>query len=223
MSEPTGEDRTLREVFASLTDTPSDERSCPAAERLVESVDGRLSPEEDREIILHIGECAACSAAWWMARETSEDAHAVSGTTVPRVRAPAFRSWPALAAAAVLIILVGVTVYQVLQPEQPAEPVFRSQQEDWLSSQVPADRALPRDACELLWTAGPPGTTYEVTVTDEDLAVLAVAAGLADTGYQVDPKALGDLAPGAAILWRVTAQLPDGSRISSETFRTTVE
>jgi hypothetical protein len=223
MREPTPEEQRLREAFASLTDTPPDDGSCPSPERIVESADGRLRPPEDREVILHIGECAACSAAWWLARETSEDAQAGSGATLPRARTPALRGWPALAAAALLILLVGVTVYQVLQPRQPAEPVFRSQQEAWLTSQLPAGQPLPRDACTLRWTAGPPETTYDITVTSEDLEALATAAGLAGPDYRVDPEALADLTPGAAILWRVTAHLPDGGRHSSETFRTIVE
>jgi hypothetical protein len=211
------EEQRLREIFAALEDVPNDGADCPAAERIIDSADGRLGPEENRDIIRHIGECAACSTAWWVARETGEKAEASS------VRTPVLRGWPALAAAAVLVLMVGIVGHRLLQPRHPTEPVYRVQEETWLTSQLPADLPLPRDECILRWAAGPPGTGYDITVTDENLTVLASAMGLSDAEYRVGPDALSELSPGESILWRVTARLPDGNRERSATFTSVIE
>ena len=73
----------------------------------------------------------------------------------------------------------------MLQPRQPTEAVYRSQEDNWLTSQLPDDLPLPRDAFILRWAAGPPGTTYDVTITDEDLEALAGATRLSVTEYEI--------------------------------------
>ena len=211
------EEQRLREIFAALEDVPKDGADCPAAERIIDSADGLLDHEENRDIIRHIGECAACSTAWWVARETGEKAEASS------VRTSVLRGWPALAAAAVLVLMVGIVGHRMLQPRLPTEPVYRVQEETWLTSQLPADLPLPRDECILRWAAGPLGTSYDITVTDEDLTVLAAALRLSDAEYRVSPDALAELSPGSTILWRVTARLPDGNRERSATFTSVIE
>jgi hypothetical protein len=211
------EAKRLREIFAALEDVPKGGALCPPAEKILDSADGRLAAEVNEEVVRHIGECAACSTAWWMARETSDKVEK------HQTGKPVLRSWPALAAAAVLVLAFGVVGQRLLQPGQPAEGVYRAQETSWLTSALPADLPLPRDECELRWTSGPPGTTYDITVTDEDLEVLASQSGLAELSYRLEPETLAQLPPGAKILWRVTARLPDGGRQSSKTFSTITE
>jgi anti-sigma factor RsiW len=211
------EEQRLREIFAALEDVPERGALCPPAERIVDSADGRLDAEDNRDVIRHIGECAACSAAWWMAREMAGEPEA------RRSRTLAFPGWPALAAAAVLVVAVAVVGQHWLRPRQPAEAVYRAQEESWLASRVPAGMPLPRNACTLQWTAGPTGTTYDITVASEDLDVLASASALTEPLYSIAPEALATLPADATILWRVTAHLPDGGRLSSKTFMTDIE
>jgi hypothetical protein len=211
------EEQRLREIFAALEDVPKNGADCPAAERIVDSADGRLDSGENRDIIRHIGDCAACSTAWWVARETGEKEAALS------VRTSVLRGWPALAAAAVLVLMVGIVGQRLLQPRHPTEPVYRVQEKTWLTSRLPADLRLPRDECILRWTAGPLGTSYDITVTDEDLTVLAADLRLSDAEYRVSQDVLSELSPGSIILWRVTARLPDGNRERSATFTTVIE
>jgi len=223
MTGSTERDARLREAFASLTDVPGEGRRCPPAERIIDSADGRLDPDRNREVIRHIGECAACSTAWWLARETTERTGAMRveepSTGVRRVRS----HWPALAAAAVLVLAAGLVGYRMLFPSAPDEPVFRIQGDTWLSSALPNDQPVSREGCVLRWTAGPEGTTYDIMVTDEDLELLSTASGLPEPEHRIDPDFLSGLPPGAKILWQVTAHTPDGTRIRSATFTTAVE
>jgi hypothetical protein len=223
MSDRRAWEERLRAAFAARTDLPGDAHDCPDVERILDSVDGRLGAAENQAVIRHLGECAACSAAWWMAREMAEapQPEAVPrpavGLTVLRQR------WVPLAAAAVLVALVGMAAFHLLRPRETAPPVYREQEEAWLASALPPGQPLARTDGLLRWTAGPAGTTYDLQVTDADLEILATAWRLAQAEYRLYPEALEGVAPGAVIHWRVTAHLPDGRRAVSHTFVTIVE
>lgn len=213
----------LRAAFAARTGLAGDTHDCPDVERILDSVDGRLGAAENRAVIRHLGECAACSTAWWTAREM---AGAPQPDAVPRPAAGLAvlrQRWVPLAAAAVLIAVAGMTTFHLLRPREAAPPVYREQEEAWLASALPSGETLVRTDGLLHWTAGPEGTTYDLQVTDADLEILATAWRLNQAEYRLDPEALAGLAPGAAIHWRVTAHLPDGRQTVSRTFITTME
>ena len=82
---------------------------------------------------------------------------------------------------------------------------------------------MPRIDRVLRWTAGPEGTTYGLRLTTEDLAPLVEVLRLEQPEYRVDPRVLEGIPQGDAVLWRVTAHLPDGRRVASRTFTTPLE
>lgn len=82
--------------------------------------------------------------------------------------------------------------------------------------------AARRADFSLNWTPGPPGTTYDVVVTDESGRPLASATALARPTYRIDEAALAAVPPGKRVLWRVTIQKPFGKAVQSRTFGTTL-
>jgi len=68
---------------------------------------------------------------------------------------------------------------------------------------------------------GPDGTSYDLIVTDGELEILSTVKGLKEPEYTV-PK--GTIPASAdELFWRVTARLPDGGSVSSETFTTVID
>jgi hypothetical protein len=132
------------------------------------------------------------------------------------------RRWLPLAAAAVLVVGIGLGALHLLT-RQTSAPAYRSQEDRWIESEVSPNQPLPRAECVLRWTAGPEGTTYDLTLTTGDLEPLARVWRLERSEYRVDPGVLKDVPSGETVLWRVTAHLPDGRVVSSRTFSTRVE
>ncbi len=126
------------------------------------------------------------------------------------------------AAAAVVVVAVGLGVV-FLSPEEERAPVYRAQEGQWLLSTVDLEKPLARDRFVLRWTAGPEGTFYDVRVMSAKLEPVARAIGLDRPEYEVPGEALAEVESGSRILWQVTALLPDGQRVESETFFAVVE
>jgi hypothetical protein len=211
----------LRQEFADLRHGRCDEEDCPPLETLWKSARAELDAEENEAVILHLGECPGCAAAWRFAGELSP-----APAPVP-LRAPARRLWAgtwmrAAAVAAVVVIGAGVG-WLWLAPEEVGPPIFREQEPDLLAPVFGEDAVLPRAGFLLQWSPGPEGTTYQVRVTAEDLTPLARGRGLARPEFLVPEPALEGLAPGAAVYWQVTASLPDGRTVESESIRSRVE
>jgi hypothetical protein len=80
---------------------------------------------------------------------------------------------------------------------------------------------LERDQFVLRWSPVP-GATYDLTVSDEDLAIVFVANGLTAPQARVPSGALDAYAAGRRLLWQVTAVLENGKRIKSTTFSATL-
>lgn len=214
----------LRDSFAALDGLPAEGIDCPVTQRLLDSVDEKLAPEQNREVVRHLAECGSCSAAWGLARELTLESEAGEGEGRSSLSAGARRRWLPSAAAAVVILALGLVGYQlVLRDQVPTAPVYRLDEESWLVSELPAGQALSRKDCVLRWAAGLEGTTYDLQVTDEDLEILAEAWRLSVPEYRIEPEALAGLPPGSSVLWRVTAHLPDGRQASSRTFVTPLE
>lgn len=216
------EDPSLRKNFAARAEVTGGGEQCPAPDRLWASAGEELRPPENEAIILHLGECTACAAAWRLARELrrAEVGQSVVAPIRDQRLSPALRlrRWVPLAAAALLLVALGTLLQQRLPSRRAAEPVYRTQESRWLESELDGAALLARSACLLRWAAGPEGTTYDLQVMTENLEPLARAARLDRPEYQVEEEALQELVAGSRILWRVTAHLPDGRRVLSRTF-----
>jgi hypothetical protein len=227
MNEPTSEIVKLRERFhaaAGEADRPAD---CPAAGRIWDALHGGLSPEERRTIVDHTARCPACAEAWRLARDiggtapVAEQAEAGHAGVGP-VHGVGWRRWVPLAAAAALVVVVGLLLRQgPIRDDQP--PQYRTGEELAIHSLLPDGAPLPRSACLLRWSAGPEGARYDIEVATADLEVIVRARGLERAEFTVPADRLADLPPGAELLWRVEAMLPDGRRITTPTFICRVE
>lgn len=211
----------LSAALGRVAETAGRGERCPAPDRLWESARATISRTEDRDVILHIAECSACAAAWKLAR----DLVGLSVVPEPIVTRPRRARWtwaPLAAAAALLAAVVGGGVY-LLTSGPGVAPGFRAQHEDWLRPAAGMDAPLARERFVLRWTPGPDGSTYDVRVTTERLALLARVRRLERPEYQVPRASLEGVAHGGRVLWQVTAHLPDGRQTDSLTFVALVE
>lgn len=213
-----------RGIESALTDLAAGARpreDCPPPERIWEAIRGEGSVAGRRQLVDHTAGCAACAEAWRLAMEIAPR-QAAAAVREPARRSPALTWWP-VAVAAGLLAVVGVAFLLgggSLFP--PPQPVMRGAGEEIraLTGDGPVARA---GGVLLRWTAGPEGTLYDVVVTDPDLEVVATAEGLADPELRIPEERLSDLPAGSSLLWRVEAQLPEGSRRASPTFSTRLE
>jgi hypothetical protein len=209
------DDGSLKETFQALGETSQRELSPEELDRVWRAVSGELPAEERRDLVDRMAGDPALAEAWRSARELSRAAAAgaVREERVPR-RAAWRASW--LAAAAVLIAGIGIAI--VYQRSSLRDDTFRDPGHYVVESLVRPDVTLPRDAFRLRWTPGPPDTRYQVTVTTDDLRVLATIQGLTMPELTLDGRRLSDVAPGARVLWQVMAALPGGESVASQTF-----
>ena len=214
---------------------------CPDADRLRRFAKGELPDEERQEITRHVEGCDACTeaVAWLRGGAASEEgdlAHelppevegrtervlgALSGRAPLRSKSPV-RAWGWLAAAAVLA-LVAVGLWQFGDPRTPEEPVLRAADNGTIRSLVPADTPLPRDAVLLRWSASGEVSHYDLQVSTDALDPIAEVKGLTEPEYLVDVTLLENLESGAKLIWQVETVRPGGVRVRSDTFVTVVE
>jgi len=210
MSRTVFTDERLRRELSGLAEIRGEGQSCPDSERLVESARGGLSRADDRQVLLHIGECTACAAGWKIAREVAGGRVAGSGS--------ARRGWVRWAAAAAMLIAAVGGSYLVLSPNRTEAPAYR-EQADWiLESAIEESTPLPRDAFLLRWTAAPEGAVYDIVVTDPRLKTLARGSGISRPEFLVPEAALRDVPSGGRVLWQVSVRLSDGRGVESPTF-----
>lgn len=229
-----------RDAFASLAEDASPGEDCPDGERIWQAVSAELPLAERRQIIEHVIGCPECSEAWRLARELGaevevpaavseptgretprarrvgaglwERAAAAAEAVLPRRGSPNVWGWAAATAtAAALLLVVGSNLFN------PA-PTTRGEDDAEVRSLVPEDQPLPRDDFRLRWTPAPEGSRYRVSVMTEALEPIVTAGDLAQPELVVSADELAGLAAGAAVLWRVEVELPDGGTRASPTF-----
>ncbi|NOZ80005.1 MAG: hypothetical protein GXP48_12670 [Acidobacteria bacterium] len=196
---------------------------CPEVGELWASATGELDHQADRMVLLHLAQCSQCASIWRLAREMvlpgREEATPVVSITpkkaVPLMRRPSF-----LAAAATLVIGLGLGAGLLLHRESSAPPVYRQQRSAQTILAAPATMQLPRASCRLRWSAGPEGTRYDLLVTDENVTILATVKGLTSPDYLLPSEKIPRRV--RKILWRVTAHLPDQRTVVSDTFTTRI-
>jgi hypothetical protein len=206
--------------FARLAEIAGDGSGCPSPETLWRSARAELEPDENDAVVLHLGECTACAAAWRVARELSHESLAERARFLER--RPVRRTWVPLAAAAALVVAV-VGLSLVLRDGPGSPPSYRTQEGEWLQPITAEGATVPRDDFVLRWTAGPEGTTYDVGVTTEDLRLLARETRLEAAELRVAAEQFSGLVPGTPIFWQVTAHLPDGRTVDSASFKVLLE
>lgn len=216
-----GELARMRRAFASLSQPAPVPAACPLPEKIWEAVRNQLPPGEVREIVQHMAACPSCAEDWRLAVALQKPEGA-SNVVIPAADRFALgrrlRTWGLAAAAVLALAVVGV---QWL-PKTTDEAVYRGGQ-GAIQSLVEEGQSLPRNQFLLRWAAlDTPGATYDVEVSTEDLRVVASADGLREPHLLVPAADLAGLPAGTRLLWKVDAELPQGGRLSSPTFVTTV-
>lgn len=225
MNQETQELERLRAAFtAPAGDTPDGD--CPSPETIWSAVRGELPPQTLREVVDHTARCAACAEDWRLAvevnRQAAEQEETVPGRLPDNVVVGRFGRWRSVAAAAALAagLLVAVGIYR--EAAAPGQPTYREAPQAQMRSLV-AGKALPHDEAVLRWTPLSGATSYDVSVSTEDLKPVASAHGQSSPEYRLPGEALATLPPGAKLLWLVDAVFPDGHRVTSPTFTTSLQ
>jgi len=187
---------------------------CPPSSLLLASARGESARGEDDTMLDHVAVCGACAAAWRIGREMHLEEGGLAERRPPRSRAV---WWAAAAAALILAVLVPV----LLREAPGTAPVLRAPEE--ISITDLSGPSIPRDSFVLRWGGVPEGSRFDLRVTNADLDPILVASGIEQAEYEVPAERLGALEPGGAVLWRVTARLPDGRTAESVTFTTLLQ
>lgn len=198
--------------------------SCPDIESLTRVITGGAAEPEFERFLEHTALCAACTVSWRLIRALGQQEARTE--PAPELAAPASSWWKArapLATAAALIIGVAMAALYWAPSGLDTHSIYRGPHGLSIRSFVPEGAVVPRGDCVLRWSAGPPGTRYNVLVTDGSLRTLAQARSLDKEEFSVPERVLAGLDRGARILWQVDATLPDGYVASSATFTLTVE
>lgn len=211
----------LRQAFHRLADRRDTGAGCLDAEWIWAALAGERPPEEVRAGVLHLAECGECAEAWRLGRELAlaSDLDLANAPAVPMPARPSWRSpWVFLpAAAAALVLVVGVTVDRGLWSSRPVESgtTLRADREAGVTLSVADGATLPREAFVLRWEPPADASHYAVRVTTESLEPVASASSLLEPSYQVPPAELAALAPGTRLLWQVEAFGPERRRVQS--------
>ncbi len=226
MTERTREIEALRERFLGRAgEAPGG--GCPGVERISAAARDELSRREFRDLVEHVASCPACAAAWRLARDlAAEERRAEAREPAPQTLVTPAWKWrrvaPIAAAAAAVVVVAVFVAYRV--PWRPAPtPAYRTQKATAIRSLIGDDAVLSRRSCVLRWSPGPAGATYNVRVTDADLAPLAGGRSLDREQYLIPESALSNVASGQRILWQVVAVVPGGREIVSPTFAARIE
>lgn len=220
MKREEGELARLRRAFAAESHAP-EPAACPQPEKIWEAVRGELPPAQARTVVEHMAACPSCAEDWRLAVALQKPATASNVISAAERFSVGrrLRNWGLAAAAVLALAVVGVQ----LVPRGDVPPTYRGN-EVTIQSLVDEGQALPRQQFLLRWSAPEtPGATYDVEVSTEDLRVVATGDDLREPRFLVPAHALAGLPPGARLMWKVDAELPQGGRVTSTTFFTTVE
>ncbi len=198
---------------------------CPAPETIWAAVRGELPPHEMSEVVDHTARCAACAEDWRLAVEVDRQGATRSEAAPGKVIVGRFGQWrrPMFAAAALAAgVLIAVGVYRETIVPTPA-PIYREGEAAQVRSLLPAGQALPRQGAVMRWTPLAGAASYDVSVSTEDLRQVASAQGQTAAEYRLPEAALAGLPAGTKLLWQVEAVFPDGHRVTSPTFTTSLQ
>jgi hypothetical protein len=217
VNEMEGPSARWREAFATLGERAAPGPDCPEPDRLWAAAMAEGPVEERQEIVAHTASCASCAAAFRLARGLARDEAGQTGRIEPPVRL-ADRRWirwgaPVAALAAALVLAILVPRFWNSGPAP-----YRGGETREIFSKLPEGALLPRDRADLRWSAGPPGSRYEVRVLTAGGGEVAVESDLETPEYRIPPSALRDVAAGTVLYWQVKSLAPDGKSTVSKTF-----
>jgi hypothetical protein len=219
MKDEEGTAARWRQAFAGLSERAAPRPDCPEPDRIWAAATAESPPAERHEIFDHIASCASCAAAFRLARGLSQEKSSqqdgqVESFPVPQ---PRWHRWGAAlgAVAAVLILAVLIPLWNRPDPYRGGESEIQSQ--------IPENAPLPRDQAVLRWSAGPPGSLYEVHVLTREGQEILVESGLTKAHYKIPPSALSGVPADTVLYWQVKALQPDGKSLGSKTFSVRLE
>jgi len=214
----------LRRWFAMRSGRGPENLPCPEPDALWAAVHKELPADEVSRIVDHLALCPDCAEDWRLA------AHVGGQTTVEALRAMPTREvamhrkphhFPKGLAAAMLLAAaasIPVTTWWVHR----SETTVRSAQAYTIQAEIPAAETLPREEPVLRWTAGPPGTLYDVMVLDGYETIVSEWR-LETPELTLEESAIAALAVGTLLQWQVIATVPGGSKVESATFEVQLE
>ncbi len=206
-------------------------------ERIWAAVRGELDARETAEIVDRLHEDPELAMEWRLAVELA-GAEAEAATTEADPTAPS----PAPAAndrrygyAALLVAAAVGALVLSLRPAPPpldpgpgpgedSTPAMRAPAGGAaISTELPDGSTLPRARFELRWSTVPGADHYELRLSTLALDPLHRALELHDPRATIPAEALAPVATGEAMLWQVTAVMPDGRRLDSPAWRIAVQ
>ena len=206
---------TLRRAFVAGDVSGVPGPDCPAAAEIWDAAHGAIEMPRARALVRHVGTCAACAADWHLAlhgegrRSSAEE---------PRGPSITGSSWARIAGAAALLAGIGWLGVWTLR-ERAVAPTFReTPAEPGIRALLPENVPLSRSGARLSWSPVGKGARYTVEISLEDLTPLHTTQGLTATELEIPAPVLDRVGASGAIVWRVEARLPDGSRIRSGAF-----
>ena len=131
----------------------------------------------------------------------------------------------ALAAAAVLLVVIGIVSTAVLSgPEHDGTVRDATLGAQRTIEAITADGStLPRDVFRLQWSEPEGAVRYTITVTTATLDRIHVGRDLESPETFIPSSAFEGMQSGTRLLWNVEATLRDGSLVSSPTFVVSVD
>lgn len=212
----------LRLVLRAADERGRPTDACPPAETLWAAVTGQSDSASVRSVVLHVAACGACSEAWRLAKEISEDAG--ESRAVPSAGPAGRPRWvrPVLGVAAAVLALGAFLAIRDAGVVRPEAAYRDPAPEESIHATIPDGVSMPRTAFVLRWKPAPDGTRYDVEVAGDDLSPVAHANDLTQAEYTVPAAALAGLPAGRRLVWRVSATLPDGRRVKSAAFVATL-
>jgi hypothetical protein len=200
----------LRAALQKLADTAPMEGV--DTERLWRTVTSEVSAEERREVVEKVAQDPSWAVAWRLAQEMWTASR--ESTAPVRVVRTTSRPWQWGALAACLAAAVGLGIWNA---QGPPAVGHRDPTGARIESLLRSEGTLSRADAVLRWT-GPPGATWDVRVTSDDLVNVHATSGVAATEYRLPDGFVAQLPPGSRVLWQVEARLPGGGTLRSDTF-----
>lgn len=194
---------TLRSAYMRMLDergAPEDD-GCVEPDALLAVVEGTATEAERLSTLGHVGACRRCRAELDLLTSAADAGRAAARTAWLGIT-------PLRAAAAVLLLIGGATLWQVTRA--PAPDTLRADPGTVVRLLAPGPEAAAGSPLILTWSAVPAARRYEVEILDAAGAAV-FSRGTADTTVLVPP---GTLEPDASYRWWVRVAALDGIRPS---------
>lgn len=220
-------DEALRSAYRALLD---EGEGGPDAGRVWDAALGASSVSERRSVVDEMARRPGAGLSWRLARALQAELEPTARreVTLPP-RRPAARRFvhrAAWAAAAAVVLLVGAWAIRSGPTAATDAPIYRDPEQRRDPGRMRSETSGPtldRGRFVLRWSPAAEGALYDVRVMTESLVEIASARDMDRPELVVESPALRAIAPGSRILWQVTARLPSGAEVRSETFVSVIQ